>query len=174
MDIHLTSAQATPEERAAVDSELGEPAIGWQGGQRATQIRAQPFNDDSRGRSGHLLLPALHAIQNRIGWISPGALNYVALRMDVAPAEVYGVASFYGMFSLEPRPPVVAHVCDDIACLTHGAEKALRRTGAQTRSRKFTLLRRPRRLVAQPMSRIMRARPGRADHVRRAETPRNE
>ena len=65
----------------------------------------------------------LHAVQNRIGWISPGALNYVALRLDVAPAEVYGVASFYGMFSLQPRPPVVAHVCDDIACFTRGADK---------------------------------------------------
>src|SRR5581483_247693 len=32
------------------------------------------------------------------------------------------VASFYGMFSLSPRPPVVAHVCDDIACLTRGAD----------------------------------------------------
>ena len=58
-----------------------------------------------------------------MGWISPGALNYVATRLDVAPAEIYGVASFYGMFSLEPRPPVVVHVCDDIACITRGADK---------------------------------------------------
>jgi NADH-quinone oxidoreductase subunit F len=65
----------------------------------------------------------LHAIQKRIGWISPGALNYVALRLDVAPAEVHGVASFYGMFSLEPRPRIVAHICDDIACITQGAER---------------------------------------------------
>lgn len=65
----------------------------------------------------------LHAIQNRIGWISAGALNYVALRLNLPPAEVHGVASFYGMFSLAPRPAVVAHVCDDIACLTRGAAK---------------------------------------------------
>jgi NADH-quinone oxidoreductase subunit F len=65
----------------------------------------------------------LHAVQNRIGWISPGALNYVALRLDVAPAEIHGVASFYGMFSLQSCPPVVAHVCDDIACFTRGADK---------------------------------------------------
>jgi NADH-quinone oxidoreductase subunit F len=43
--------------------------------------------------------------------------------MDVAPAEIYGVASFYGLFSLEPRPKVVVHVCDDIACVTQGSEK---------------------------------------------------
>src|SRR5437764_337197 len=70
----------------------------------------------------HLLLPVLHAIQERIGWISPGALNYASLRLSVPPAEAHGVASFYEMFSLTPRPPVAAHVCDDIACLTRGAE----------------------------------------------------
>jgi NADH-quinone oxidoreductase subunit F len=122
LDLHLTNAQATPEERGAVDSELGEPASSWQGGQRETADTRIAVNDTSRGER-HRLLPALHAIQNRIGWISPGALNYLALRLDVAPAEVYGVASFYGMFSLAPRPKVVAHVCDDIACLTQGSEK---------------------------------------------------
>jgi NADH-quinone oxidoreductase subunit F len=122
LDLHLTNAQATAEERAAVDSELGVPESSWQGGQRqATDTRAA-FNGDSQGRR-HRLLPVLHAIQNRIGWISPGALNYVALRLDVAPAEIHGVASFYGMFSLEPCPKVVAHVCDDIACITHGSER---------------------------------------------------
>src|SRR5438034_54079 len=36
-------------------------------------------------------------------------------------AQAHGVASFYELFSLTPRPPVVAHVCDDIACMTRGA-----------------------------------------------------
>ncbi|MGA2812748.1 MAG: NAD(P)H-dependent oxidoreductase subunit E [Candidatus Acidiferrum sp.] len=122
MDLHLTNAQATAEERAAVDSELGVAASGWQGGRREA-------SDTRAARSGaghpprHRLLPVLHAIQNRVGWISAGALNYVALRFDVAPAEVHGVASFYGMLALVPRPAVVVHVCDDLACLTQGSEK---------------------------------------------------
>ncbi|HJZ99685.1 MAG TPA: NAD(P)H-dependent oxidoreductase subunit E, partial [Candidatus Solibacter sp.] len=122
MDIHLTKAQATAEERAAVDSELGSPESSWEGGERQVE-RDGRTSSACAGQERHLLLPALHAIQKRIGWISPGALNYVALRLNVAPAEVHGVASFYGMFSLEPRLPVVAHVCDDIACMTQGAEK---------------------------------------------------
>jgi NADH-quinone oxidoreductase subunit F len=122
LDLHLTSAQSTLEERAAVDSELGNPGSSWQGGQRQTSDTRAASNDDSRGKR-HRLLPALHAIQNRIGWISAGALNYVAQRLDVAPAEVHGVASFYGMFSLEPRPKIVAHVCDDIACIARGSDK---------------------------------------------------
>ncbi|HEU4413455.1 MAG TPA: NAD(P)H-dependent oxidoreductase subunit E, partial [Candidatus Angelobacter sp.] len=70
----------------------------------------------------HLLLPVLHAIQAQIGWVSPGALNYAAVRLGIPPAEAHGVASFYGMFSLTKKTAVVAHVCDDIACLTQGAE----------------------------------------------------
>lgn len=132
MDIHLTDAQATAEERAAVDSDLGAPESSWQSGQRQGddwRISERPIGDTRAVVNGnfpgrrHRLLPVLHAIQKRIGWISPGAVNYVALRLDVAPAEVYGVASFYGMFSLRPRPRVVAHVCDDIACITGGSEK---------------------------------------------------
>ncbi len=127
MDLHLTDAQATEEERAAVDSNLGAPESSWQGGRqkdvdrKAVDTRAAS-DADVHGKR-HRLLPVLHAIQNRIGWISPGALNYVALRLDVAPAEIHGVASFYGMFSLQPRPKVVAHVCDDIACVTRGSDK---------------------------------------------------
>jgi NADH-quinone oxidoreductase subunit F len=70
----------------------------------------------------HLLLPALWALQSRAGWISPGALNYLCQRLSVPPAEAYGVASFYAMLSTVKRPPLVAHVCDDIACRLNGAE----------------------------------------------------
>jgi len=123
LDLHLTDAQAIAEERAAVDSELGAPESGWQGGERQSAETRAAFNGDGILAKRHRLLPVLHAIQKRIGWISPGAINYVSLRLDVAPAEVYGVASFYGMFSLKPRPRVVAYVCDDLACVTRGADK---------------------------------------------------
>jgi NADH-quinone oxidoreductase subunit F len=112
LDIHLTGDQPTLEEKAAVDSELGEA------GSSAAELagRVAYSGHESRSRR-HLLLPVLHTVQARAGWISKGAVNYIADRLDVAPAEVHGVASFYGMFSLEPRPPVVAHVCEDIACM---------------------------------------------------------
>jgi NADH-quinone oxidoreductase subunit F len=77
------------------------------------------------------LLPALHAVQDRIGWISQPALNYISRRLAVPPAEAYGVATFYALYATKPRPPVMAHVCDDIACRIAGAESIcddLRRT----------------------------------------------
>ncbi|HXR10302.1 MAG TPA: NAD(P)H-dependent oxidoreductase subunit E, partial [Candidatus Acidoferrales bacterium] len=122
MDLHLTNAKPTDEEKATVDVVLGEPESGWDGGERQIERDGRTaFGGDARRFKRHLLLPVLHAIQEHIGWISPGALNYASLRLNVAPAEVHGVASFYGMFSLSPRPPVTAHVCDDIACMTRGA-----------------------------------------------------
>ncbi|MGB8908257.1 MAG: NAD(P)H-dependent oxidoreductase subunit E [Candidatus Cybelea sp.] len=108
MDLRFTSDEATGEERAAVDNALGGAS------DAATGAAA-------RSRR-HLLLPALHALQDRMGWISAGALNYVGRRLDVAPAEVYGVATFYALLSTKPRPPRVVHVCDDIACICAGAE----------------------------------------------------
>ncbi|HEY7402327.1 MAG TPA: NAD(P)H-dependent oxidoreductase subunit E [Candidatus Angelobacter sp.] len=125
MDLHLTGAQPTLEERAAVDSKLGAPESGWEGGERRAESdgRVAVGGAHKANTQRHLLLPTLHALHGRIGWISEGALNYVSQRLDIPPAEAYGVASFYGMFSLKQRPPAVAHVCDDIACMTRGADE---------------------------------------------------
>jgi len=120
VDIHLTSARASDAEKAAIDRELGVPPAPYSGtGVGGADGRVAIHQPPPRDR----LLPVLHAIQSRIGWISAGAMNYVALRMDLPPAEIYGVASFYGLFSLAQRPPVVAHVCDDIACMAAGAKE---------------------------------------------------
>ncbi|HEX6883562.1 MAG TPA: NAD(P)H-dependent oxidoreductase subunit E [Planctomycetota bacterium] len=69
----------------------------------------------------HLLLPGLHAIQDRFGWVPPGALGYLCRRLGVPPAEAWGVATFYALFALSERPPVALHVCDDLACHLAGA-----------------------------------------------------
>ena len=82
------------------------------------------YSGGHAGRSRRdLLLPALHAVQSRFGWVPPGALDYICRRLTVPPAEAHGVATFYHLFSLSPRPLSVAHVCDDIACRIRGAEQ---------------------------------------------------
>ena len=57
-----------------------------------------------------------------MGWVSRGSLNHISRRLEVPPAELWGVVSFYHLLSTRPRPPVVAHVCDDIACRIRGGE----------------------------------------------------
>jgi NADH-quinone oxidoreductase subunit F len=119
------SAEPTPAEREAVDEVLGPADSGWSGGARdAVEGHVARGGHELRERR-HLLLPALHALQSRVGWISEGGLTYVSRRLDVPPAEAYGVASFYAMFSTEPRPETVVHVCDDIACRVNGANELI-------------------------------------------------
>ena len=116
-------AAPTEEERAAVDALIGPAETGWAGGERS-ELDGHFSRGGARARQErHLLLPALHAVRDRVGWISEGALNYICLRLTVPPAEAFGVASFYALFSLEPRPRTVVHVCDDIACRVNGAEE---------------------------------------------------
>jgi NADH-quinone oxidoreductase subunit F len=126
VDLHITGAEATPEERAAVDALLGTPATGWQGGVHlAADSRSSRGDRDAWARRD-LLLPAFHAVQDRLGWISHGALNYICRRLAVPPAEAWGVVTFYHLLSTHPAPPAIAHVCDDIACRARGAEALCR------------------------------------------------
>ncbi|MGH3823810.1 MAG: NAD(P)H-dependent oxidoreductase subunit E [Pseudonocardiaceae bacterium] len=116
MDLRLSSAVPTAAERDAVDTALSGVL-----GVSAAQAHFADAGHDARGRR-HLLLPALHAVSDAVGWISKGALNHIARRLSVPPAEIYGVATFYAMFSTEPRAPRVVHVCDDIVCGPAGGE----------------------------------------------------
>jgi NADH-quinone oxidoreductase subunit F len=122
VDLHLMTAEASAEERTAVDAVLGPPETGWEGGQRtAGDLRVSRAPEEHRT----LLLPVLHALQGAVGWISEGGLNYACARLTVPPAEAYGVASFYAMFSVEEQPSTVVHVCDDLACRVSGGREVL-------------------------------------------------
>jgi NADH-quinone oxidoreductase subunit F len=136
VDLRLGAAvPATGEERAAVASVLGPPDTGWDGGQRPAADGHAALGGHAARARRHLLIPVLHAVQDQIGWISPGALDHVCERLTVPPAEAYGVASFYALFRTVPSPGAVVHVCDDLACQVGGAEELCeqmtRRFGAE-------------------------------------------
>ncbi|MGI5379427.1 NAD(P)H-dependent oxidoreductase subunit E [Streptomyces sp. CA-251387] len=123
MDLHFGDSKPTDDERAAVDALLGPPESSWEGADRSdADLRWARGGREARDRRD-LLLPGLHAINDRIGWISEGALDYLCRRLTVPPAEAYGVATFYAMFSVKPRPATVLHVCTDLACAAAGASE---------------------------------------------------
>ena len=122
MDLHFLDAEPTPDERGAIDRFLGKALDGWTGGSRSDRDSHTAAGGHPARAARHLLLPTLHAVQSRIGWISEGALNYLCQRLTVPPADAYGVATFYALLSTVPRPARVVHVCDDIGCRCLGAE----------------------------------------------------
>ena len=93
-DLRYRNDIATPEEIEAIDAAI--PAA----------------------QTGHrdMLLPALHAANDRIGWITRGALNHICRTLHVAPADAYAVATFYDLLSVDELPPTVALRCVDLAC----------------------------------------------------------
>ncbi len=126
MDLSFPDAVPTSAEREAVDALLGEPTSRWEGGTRDDDHDEQEAQGGHEVRARrHLLLPALHSLQRRMGWISEGGLTYVCQRLGVPPAEAWGVATFYALLATTPRPKRVLHVCDDIACRSKGALKII-------------------------------------------------
>ena len=130
MDLHLAATEPTAAERAAVDAVLDgvvPAAAGPELQDAAGGGRIELGGARARRGVRHLLLPALHGVQDEIGWISPAALDYICRRLAVPPAEAYGVATFYALLATEERQPRVAHVCDDIVCRNAGAAEICRR-----------------------------------------------
>jgi NADH-quinone oxidoreductase subunit E len=72
------------------------------------------LNRHSRRPSG--LIPILQAIQHEYQYLPEEILTYVATSLDVPPARVYGVATFYAHFALEPKGKHVIRICDGTAC----------------------------------------------------------
>ena len=121
MDIRTTGGPATAEEIGAVDGLLGAAESLWEGGARRPADDHVAYGGRAARSRRHLLLPVLHAIQDRTGWVSRGALEYACRRLSIPPAEAFGVVSFYARFAPEPRGEVTVHACDDIVCLLAGA-----------------------------------------------------
>jgi NADH-quinone oxidoreductase subunit E len=74
----------------------------------------QILNRYARRPSG--LIPILQAIQHEYQYLPEEVLTYVATSLDVPPARVFGVATFYAHFALEPKGKHVIRICDGTAC----------------------------------------------------------
>ncbi len=75
------------------------------------------------------LIPILQETQDVYKCLSKEVISYVATSIGVPPAKVYGVATFYAHFSLEPKGKHIIRLCDGTAChvkKSHGILNALR------------------------------------------------
>ena len=79
-----------------------------------------------KGEKG-ALMPVLQAAQGIFGCVPRDVQEIIAKELGTTLAEVYGVATFYSQFSLEPNGKYVCGVCLGTACYVKGAQKILDR-----------------------------------------------
>lgn len=71
---------------------------------------------DRNGRQAPRLVPILQAVQEEYRYLPKEVLTYVATALNVSPARVFGVATFYAHFALEPKGKHIIKLCDGTAC----------------------------------------------------------
>jgi len=95
-----------------------------------------------------LLLPALHAAQEERGWLPPEILDEIAFYLEIHPAQVREVASFYTMYDLHPVGKYHLKFCTNIACALRGSDDLVEHCqkkwgivcGETTSDQRFTLM----------------------------------
>lgn len=93
------------------------------------------------------LIPVLHEIQKLYGYLPQEALQLVSKELNISMSEIYGVATFYSLFTLEPKGEHIIRVCMGTACYVKGAQSIIDKlnselgveVGKTTEDGKFTL-----------------------------------
>jgi NADH-quinone oxidoreductase subunit E len=71
---------------------------------------------DKYERNPHKLIAILQEIQAEYSYLPQDVMTYIATALSVSPGTVFGVATFYSHFTLEPKGKYVVKVCDGTAC----------------------------------------------------------
>lgn len=69
------------------------------------------------------LMPVLWMAQKKFGWISDEVVVYVAQLLNLSPAHVMGVASFYTMYFKKPMGKYHVQVCTNVSCMLRGGDE---------------------------------------------------
>jgi NADH-quinone oxidoreductase E subunit len=82
-------------------------------------------------RKRSAVLPALYLVQHQLGYITANAMRYVAGLLEITPADVEDVTSFYTMFYTKPVGAFVLQVCRTLSCALNGAERVTEEISAK-------------------------------------------
>ena len=71
------------------------------------------------------LIPILQEVQAQLGFLPQESLETISRELKIPPAEIFGVATFYAQFHLQPRGRHIVRVCRGTACHVRGSLKVL-------------------------------------------------
>ena len=80
---------------------------------------------DRRGRTPQATIAILQDIQELYNYLPHEVFPYIAKALGIGDAKLYGVATFYKNFSLEPKGKCIIHCCDGTACHVRGSMPVL-------------------------------------------------
>ena len=110
------------------------------------KARLDEIIKDHKGEKG-ALMPVLQQAQDVYGYLPPEVQKYIAVEMGIPVSEVYGVATFYSQFLLNPKGTNPVSVCLGTACYVKGSGQIMEKlesilgvqSGGITADRKFSL-----------------------------------
>lgn len=85
---------------------------------------------EKHGADKSNLIPILHDIQDKVGFVSAEVMEEVAFALDINVGQVHGVATFYSLFYTQPQGTYVVRLCDSPPCHIEGS-KAIREAVAK-------------------------------------------
>ena len=80
--------------------------------------------DELRNEPG-ALMPIMQRAQDIFGYLPEDVQNYIAKELDIPVSDIYGVATFYAQFNLEPKGQYIISVCMGTACYVKGSQQVL-------------------------------------------------
>ena len=84
----------------------------------------QQVIDELKNEPG-ALMPIMQRAQDIFGYLPEDVQNIIAKGLDIPVSDVYGVATFYAQFNLEPKGKYIISVCLGTACYVKGAQLVL-------------------------------------------------
>jgi len=79
------------------------------------------------------VIPVLRMCQDIVGWLPVELIDHISRGLNIPRSDVYGVATFYSLFSLEPRGRHRVRVCLGTACYVKGIKEVINRIGVRYR-----------------------------------------
>jgi NADH:ubiquinone oxidoreductase subunit E len=84
--------------------------------------KIEPILQEFRDQKG-AVIPILQRTQDLYGYLPEDAMKEISKRSGISISQLYGVATFYAQFNLEPRGRHIIQICDGTACHVKGAPK---------------------------------------------------
>ncbi len=81
----------------------------------ATQILKEFGKDSAK------LIPILQKVQDAYGFLPEDVMRYIANELEISPARVFGVATFFAHFAITPKGKHIVRVCNGTACHVKGS-----------------------------------------------------